>query len=138
MIKNIQELVNKRNYSLVHNGNKTKLTVKRIKGFKEYVNNLAKSTELVEGKGFFIYNEYNFASFGMSEKLDIVFVDWEGKIIYIEESFDMNKISKIENDTKYIYVFPRNTIRKNKILMNDTLNHENIRGKSGISITDIL
>ncbi len=137
MIKNIQDSINKRNYSLIHNGTKTKITVKRIRGFKDYVNNLAKSTELAEGKGFFIYNEYNFASFGMSENLDLIFVDWDGKIIQIEESFNMNKITKNEYGAKYIYVFPKNTIKKNKILINDTIGHEHIRGKSTISIMEI-
>ncbi len=138
MLKKLQRQVNNRKYFLVHNGEKLNITIRRIKGLKEYIKYVAKMTEAKEGKGFFIFNEYNFASFGMSEVLDIVFVDWDGKVFHIEESFNMNKISEKFDNTKYIYVLPKNTINKNKILTNDTLTHEYDRKKGAIKMTDFL
>ncbi len=138
MLKKLQRTINKRDYFLIHNGERTNINAKRIKGFKEYINKLAKTPEMKEGKAFFIYNEFNFASFGMSEEIDLVFVDWDGKIIHTEESFAMNKITPKFDGVKYIYILTKNTLKKKKILTNDTLTHEYNRKKSEIKIGDFL
>ncbi len=138
MLERLQKHVNRRNYFLVHNGEKTSITTRRIKGFREYVKYIAKMPEFKEGKGFFIYNEFNFASFGISDLVDLIFVDWDGKVIHIEESFEMNKISDKFENVKFIYILPKNTVNKNKILTNDTLTHEYDRKKSQIKYSDFL
>ncbi len=138
MLEKVQKLVNRRKYYLIHNGERINIITRRVKGVREYIKYVAKSPELKEGFGFFIYNEYNFASFGMSEVIDLVFVDWDGKIIHLEESYDMNKISDVFPKTKYIYILPSGTIRKNKILTNNTLTHAFDRQKSDIKISDFL
>ncbi len=138
MLERIQKIVNRRKYHLIHNGEKTNIIARRVKGVKEYIKYVAKSPELKEGYGFFIYNEPNFASFGMSEVIDLVFVDWDGKIIHLEESYDMNKISDMFPKTKYIYILPADTIRKNKILNNNTLTHLYDRQKSDIKMSDFI
>ncbi len=136
MLDTIRKNVNKRKHILVHNDERTKFVATRIKGFKEYLDNLARTPELKEFKAFFIYGEPNFASFGMSEKLDLLWVDYDGKIIHIEEGFAMNKISPRIKGTKYIYILPQNSIKKNKILANDTLTHVYDRPKGGLQIGD--
>lgn len=138
MIKRLQKNVNKRSYKLYHNGEEINIIATRVKGFKNYINKIAKSKELVDGKAFFIYNEYNFASFGLSEEVDLVFVDWDGKITHTEELFLMNKISDSYKKTKYIYILPKNSIKKNKILTNDTLVHRYDRKKSEFKISDFI
>ncbi len=140
MFKLLQKTIDSRKYNLIHNGNPVKFEVQRIKGFKDYVNNIAKAVEFDEGLGFFVYNEYNFASFGASEVLDIVFVDWDGKVTHIEESFPMNKITKNFKNSKYIYIFPKLSVKTKKILINDTLRHEYFRTKkkNEIKLSDFL
>ncbi len=138
MLDGMIKTVNKRKYQLFHNGEIMNFMITRIKGARDYINHLAKNPELKENKAFFIYNEYNFASFGMSEKLDLVWVDWDGKVIHLEESFDMNKISKKIDNSKFIYVFPKHSIKKNKILANDTITHAYKRKKGEIKISDFI
>ncbi len=138
LLETAQKHINNRRYFLVHNGERVDIITRRIKGFREYVRHIAKSTELKEGLGYFFYNEYNFASFGLSEPVDLVFVDWDGKIIHIEESFITNKISEKHEKTKYIYLFPANTVKKNKMLVNNTLTHEYQRRKDELKISDFL
>ncbi len=138
MLKTLQKYTKHRKYILVHNGEKMNFQAQRINGFKEYINLLAKTPELKETTAFFIYNEPNFASFGMSEPLDIIWVNWDGKIIHLEESFEMNKISQFIDKTKFIYILPIKSIKKNKILINDTLTHEYKRSNGEYKISDFV
>lgn len=139
MISQISKIANSRKYSLVHNGERKEIKLERIKGLRDFIRKVSRTPEFKEEEGYFIYNEYNFASWGISEKIDLVFVDWDGKVTKVEESFDMNKISSKIDRTKFIYIFKKNTIKKNKILTNDTLGHEYVRekGKGGISLFDL-
>ncbi len=123
---------------MVHNGERIKFIGQRVKGFKEYINLIAKSPEIKETNVFFTYNEPNFASFGMSEPLDLIWVNWDGKIIHVEEGFEMNKISKKVDNTKFIYIMASNSIKRNKILVNDTLIHRYDRKKSEYTISDFI
>lgn len=136
MFESMIRKVNKWDYQVYHNGERTNFSASRVKGFKQYIEKLAKSPELKEHKVYFFHNEPNFASFGMSEEIDLVWVDFDGKITHIEENFLMNKISITIPKTKYIYVFAKNTVKKNKILENDTLTHQHNRPKDEIRLSD--
>lgn len=129
MIKEYLNKVSKREYDLYLNDKNLKIKTKRIKGLVEYVSLIANSNFISENNSFFIYNEKNFASFGMLEKLDLVFVDWDNKVIHIEENFERNKISKNINKPKFIYILEKNTVLKKGILLNDILKHEFNRKK---------
>lgn len=129
MLKSFSKAVKNREYNLYLNGKTIKISTKRIKGVKEYYASLMVSSSLPEDKSFFIYNEFNFASFGMSDVVDLVFANWDGKIIHIEESFKRNKISKKIDNVKFIYILPKNTVFKKSILMNDVLTHQYNRRK---------
>ncbi len=130
MIKSIKT----RKYDLLLNGKKINIEVTRVKGFKEFIDNLIRGAEMRIENGFFIYNEKNIATFGMSDKLDIVWVDWDGKVIKAYENFDVNKISKEYKDTKFIYIFAPETIVRKKIIKNDIITHEYKRDKNNNSL----
>ncbi len=124
MESKLTKIINERVFDLYLNSKPLNITAKRIKTFKQYYNSLILFSGINEDKAFFIYKEYNFASFGISEKLDLVFVDWDNKIIHIEENFEKNKISKKIDNVKFIYIFPKNTIQLKKIILNDILIHQ--------------
>lgn len=125
----LTKLIASREFDLKLNGDKIKITAKRLSGVKDYYNLIVKSQELNPDKAFFIYNEMNFASFGMSEEIDLVFVDWNNKVFHLEHNFARNKISKNHDRTKFIYIFSKGMIDKKKIRLNDILNHHYDRKK---------
>ncbi len=123
MLKTIQKIANERTYNLIHNEEPINITTNRIKGFIEFQKLLGSVDELAETRSYFVYNEQNIATFGLSFEVDVVWVDWDGKIIHIEEGFKMNKISKDFPKTKFIYFLSKGTVTKKKILVNDTFRH---------------
>ncbi len=130
MLNKFIGLLNERTFDLYNNGKPLKIKVKRIKSLKDYIENLISVSSLKHNKAFFIYNKPNITTFGMSEKVDLLWVNWDGKVINIEENFDLNKVSKQYKDTKYIYIFSQNTISGNKIILNDVITHQYNRTKT--------
>ncbi len=124
MLKTLQKKINNRVYSLYLNNKKINIKSQRIKNTKDYINNLAKTSKKINEKSYFFYNKKNFASFGMSELVDIVWVSWDGKVIYFEKLFQTNKISKSINGTKFIYILPPETIKIKNISIGDIFAHE--------------
>ena len=128
MFKKISKTVNERDYSLFLNGQVLDFTVRRLKSFKdEYSMLISGLPSLTESKGFFIYKQGNFSSLGLSEPLDLVWVDWDGKIIHIEEHFPRNKITDFIKNTKFIYIFQNGTLEKKSLILNDLLTHMYVR-----------
>ena len=123
MFQKLKENVKKREYELFLNKKNLKIKTRWISSIKDYYIFLIRELENVEDVGFFIYNEKNFASFGLMENIDIVFVDWDNKVIHIEEDFKTNKISIDIDKPKFIYIFKSGTVKKKRILMNDILSH---------------
>lgn len=124
-VKEIFKNVNMRTYDLYLNDKKIDLFAKRIKNAKDYYHVLMSNRAIVnEESVFFVYNESIFASFGLSENLDIVFVNWDGMVTNIEENFPTNKISEEVKKTKFIYLFSKGVIKSKKIVVNDILKHE--------------
>jgi|GEM_PF-3185045 len=73
MFKKLTETVNNREYALYLNGQILDFRVKRLKSFKDnYRMLIAGLPSLTDDKGFFIYNEPNFSSLGLSENLDLI------------------------------------------------------------------
>lgn len=134
MFEIIKKSVNEREYELENNSKKINISVSRIKNFKDYKNSLISLSELDNNHGYFIYNERNFFSLGFKNKIDLVWTNWDGKIIHIEENFITNKLSEKINNTKYIYIFKPGTIKNKKIILGDQFTHFFNRKKNKISI----
>ena len=124
MINKIKKIVNNRSYQLYLNKNKIEINVTRLKNKKDYFNNLFLNEEMENEKAFFIYNEPNIFTFGLRENVDIVWVNWNNKIIHIEHSFKTNKFSKTFKNTKFIYILKEGVIKKNSMVINDLLVHK--------------
>lgn len=130
MFKFIKDAVNDRKYELQYNSRNMNITLTRIKNLKEFKNSLIKLSEIDVDKGYFIYNEPNFASFGLKNPIDIVWVDWDDRIIHYEESFVTNKVSSSYPNTKFTYILKAGTIERKRFINNDVLNHVYDRKKS--------
>lgn len=123
MIKELKRKINDREYSLYLNNVNIKIKTTRIKGIKKQFDSLIVSGILNPEKSFFIYNEKNIATYGLSNKLDIVWVDFNESIIHIEESFPENKISKEIPNTKFIYIFSEGMVKSKKMIVTNILKH---------------
>ena len=123
MFKFIKDIINEREYELKNNSRKVNIAIKRIKNIKDFNDSLISLSEIGLDNGYFIYNKPNFASFGLKNKVDIVWTNWDGKIINIEEFFKTNKISQQYRNAKFIYIFKAGTVNRKKIIMNDVLTH---------------
>ena len=123
MFKELRKKINDREYLLYLNNKNINITSKRINGLKSQFDSLITNGEINPEKSFFIYNEKNLATFGLSYHLDIVWVNYDDKIIHIEEDFIENKISKEIENTKFIYIFSSGTIKKKEIILNGILKH---------------
>ncbi|BDU67805.1 MAG: hypothetical protein TYPL_4580 [Candidatus Tyloplasma litorale] len=121
--------ISNREYALIYNGKKINFNTKRIKNIKDYYNFLIRDPRNNQDYSFFLFNEYNIATFGLSQKIDVVFVNWNGSIINLEENFETNKISKKYTNTKFIYLFPSGTIKKKNFELKGVLKHEFSRKK---------
>ena len=121
--------ISNREYELIYNGKKINFNTKRIKNIKDYYNFLIRDPRNNQDYSFFLFNEYNIATFGLSNKIDVVFVNWNGNIINLEEGFQTNKISKKFTNTKFIYLFPNGTIKKKNLEIKGVLKHEFNRKK---------
>ncbi len=130
MFKFVRDIVNEREYEIRNNGRKINLVTTRLKNLKDFKDSLISLSEIDLDRGYFIYNEPNFASFGLKNEVDIIWTDWDGKIINIEESFMTNKISNQYKETKFIYIFKAGTVSRKKIIMNDVLTHYYDRKKN--------
>lgn len=122
--EDLKKKINNREYSLYLNNKNIKIRTKRIKGIKNQFDSLIVNGILSQEKSFFIYNEKNIATYGLSNELDIVWVNFDEKIINIEENFPKNKISKEIPKTKYIYIFSAGTVKRKRIILSDILKHK--------------
>lgn len=122
--------ISQKKFTLHLNEKPLNIHSKRIKGFKEFMNELVNGPTLVPEMSFFIYNEKNIATIGLSERLDIIWVNWDGKVINMEKSFEKNKISASFQNTKYIYILKENSINENRIIKNDIITHVCLEKKS--------
>lgn len=130
MLERLAKKVNEREYQLFLNDKPLNITSRRLKGLKQQFKQLSLSNELDREHSFFIYKEKNFASFGLSEEVDLAWVDFDNKVIHIEESYITNKISKEIPNTKYIYILQKGNIKRNKIILNSLLTHSYSRTKA--------
>lgn len=123
MFKFVRDVVNDREYDLRNNTRLIDISVTRIKNIREFKNSLISLSEIDSEKGYFIYNEPNFASLGLKNEIDIIWTNWDGKIIHLEENYKTNKISQNFKDTKFIYLFKAGTINRKRIILNDVITH---------------
>ncbi len=124
MLNKAKQKINEREYFLLLNNKNINIKTKRIKGLINQFNSLIKNGELSYEKSFFIYKEKNISTFGLSYEVDIVWVNFDEEIIYIEEKFSKNKISKKIDNTKFIYIFPQGIIKKKKMVIGNILKHK--------------
>ncbi len=110
-------------YKLYHNDNFIDIKVMRIKINGEYYKNIVKTRRFSNNFGYFIYNIKGFNSFLMNQKIDLVFVNNEKKVIKTFVNFNTNKISDFFKKTKFVYILPSETILRNKIKEGDYIKH---------------
>ncbi len=110
-------------YKLYHNDNFIDIKIMRIKINGEYYKNIIKTRRFSNNFGYFIYNIKGFNSFLMNQKIDLIFVDNEKRVIKTFVNFNTNKISNFFKETKFVYILPNETISRNKIKEGDYIKH---------------
>lgn len=117
-----------RYYFFVKNKN-TEIYLTRIINFNDYRKNLIKIKEFPANFGYFIFKPKGFNSFLISEKLDIIFTDWDNRVFYLEKSFKTNSFTKGFKNAKFIYILPKKTIENFDIAKNDIISHRRMSNK---------
>jgi hypothetical protein len=111
-------------YRLMHNGKKTEISLTRIKTMSEHYEELIKIKEMPFTSGFFIYKPGGFSSHLMSLNIDIIFVDNDGLIIDLKESFKPNVVTKAMPEAKFLYILKQKTIHRENINIGDIIKHQ--------------
>lgn len=107
-------------YFFYINKRKTDIILSRLKTKRSVYENLIKTSKDYNiNRGYFFYNKKAFNSYFFSGEWDIVFVNSDNKIIYLEKKFTTNKISVYKQEAKFLYLLPPKTIEKNNLQLND-------------------
>lgn len=119
----------KTKYQVLLNNRKLNIYVKRIRTIKTFYTQLISRKIFNYNEGFFIHKTNGFATYMFNFPVDLIFVNFEEKIIKIIPNFQSNKISNYYPDVKFCYIFPEKTIKNNNIQINDLLKHQRIKTK---------
>ncbi len=114
-------------YKLFVNNNKITDNLKRIIIKKNYISKLINTYSFENNSNnsyyYFIHGEKGFNSFLFKKKYDVVFTNNDDEVIYLEESFELNKVSKYFKNLKFIYLLPIGTIKNFSIKIADEIKH---------------
>lgn len=116
-------------YRLMITNRSSKIKLTRLKTVKEHYNNLIKANEIMENKGFFKYESEGIFTHMFPEPIDLIFVKGDGSIIKMYKSFEINRITKRHENTKFVYILPQNTIKINNIIITDIITHQKWKRK---------
>lgn len=115
--------LNNQTYQLKINNKKTNITIKRLRSISDHIDSLIRENEFKKNKGFFKYKEIRFQSFFLTFRLDLIFVDDNGKIIKLIQNFKPNTYSEKVENSKFLYIFPENFVTTYNIKNEDIISH---------------
>ncbi|NOQ50118.1 MAG: hypothetical protein GQ557_00435 [Mycoplasmataceae bacterium] len=113
-------------YFLVLNEKKLDIDIWRIKSLKKYWSRLIVRKEIPINEGYFMYRANGFNSYLINETVDLIFVDWNDKVIKIYHHFETNKISPGIKGTKFLYILSGGNVKRKNIYEGDVLKHQRI------------
>jgi uncharacterized membrane protein (UPF0127 family) len=97
-------------YRLIYNNEDINIKLSKIVTVEDKIDSLIKTDKLLFRYGFFIRNQKAFNSMFFNFKIDIVFTNFNGRIVKTIQSFPTNSISKYFDEAHVCIVLPEHTV----------------------------